>query len=72
MLCIVSLHLSSIYGTCIGHILQCLYPLQHTIVRHFFGSLMDDKNLIIEAQGVKALFVLKILNSIQPFFHQHC
>ena len=44
--------------------LQCLCPLQQIIVRHFFEPLMDDKNLIIEAQMVKALFVLQILDGI--------
>ena len=51
---------------------QCLNPLQQIIVHHFWGSLMDDKNLIIEAQGVKVLFVLQIHDSIQPLLHQHC
>ena len=45
--------------------LQCLYQLQKIIVHRFFGPLMDDKNLIIEAKLVKALFVLQILDSIQ-------
>ena len=38
----------------------------------FLGSLMDDKNLIIEAQVVKPLFVLQIPDSIEPLLHQHC
>ena len=37
----------------------------------FFGRLMDDKNLISETQVVKDLFVLEILNIIQPLLHQH-
>ena len=37
-----------------------------------FDSLMDDKNLIIRAEVVKALFVLQMLNSIQTLLHQHC
>ena len=40
---------------------KCLDPLQQIIVYHFFDPLMDDKSLIIEAQVVKALFVLQIL-----------
>ena len=54
------------------HMLQCLYPPQQIIIHHFFGPLMDDKNLITGAQAVKALFVLQILNSIQALLHQHC
>ena len=49
-----------------------LYPLQQIIVHHFFGHMMDGKNLITRAQAVKALFVLEILNSIQVLLHQHC
>ena len=52
--------------------LQSWYPLQQIIVRHFFGPLMDDESLISEAQVVKALFVLQILDSIQALLHQHC
>ena len=52
--------------------LQCLYPLQQIIVNHFFGPLMDDKNLIIAAQVVKALFPLQILENIQALPLQHC
>ena len=52
--------------------LQYLCPLQQIIVCHFFEPLMDDKNLIIEAQVVKALLVLQMLDSIQAFLHQHC
>ena len=44
--------------------LQCLYPLQQIIFHHFFGPLMDDKNLLIEPQLVKALFVLQILDNV--------
>ena len=55
-----------------GHMLQCLYPLQQIIVHHFFGPLMDDKNLIIGAHVAKALFVLQILDSTQALLHQHC
>ena len=51
--------------------LKCLYPLQQAIVHHFFGPLMDDKNLIIRAQVAEALFVLQILDSIQALLHQH-
>ena len=52
--------------------LQCLYPLQQIIVNHFFVPLMDDKNLIIAAQVVKALFPLQILENIQALPLQHC
>ena len=38
----------------------------------FFGPLMDHKNLIPEAQVLKALFVLQILNSIQALLHHLC
>ena len=38
----------------------------------FLGLLMDDKKLIIEAQAVKALFNLQMLDSIQALLHQHC
>ena len=38
----------------------------------FFGPLMDDKNLITEAQVALVLFVLKILDSTQALLHQHC
>ena len=72
MLCIVSFGLSFISGTCIGHTLQCLCPLQQIIAHHFCDPLMDDKNLIIEAQVVKALFALQILDSVQALLHQHC
>ena len=51
--------------------LKCLYPPQQIIVRHFV-SLMDDRNLIIQAQVVRALFVLQILNSIQALLYQDC
>ena len=44
--------------------LQCLYPLQQIIFHHVFGPLMDDKNLVIESQLVKALFVLQILDNV--------
>ena len=44
--------------------LQYLYPLQQIIFHHFFGPLMDDKNLAIEPQLVKAFFVLQILDSV--------
>ena len=54
------------------HMLQCLRPLQQMIGHHFFGPLMDDKNLIIGAQVVKALFALQILDSTQALLHQHC
>ena len=40
-----------------GHMLPGLYLLQQIIVHQFFDLLMDDKNLIIRAQVVKALFV---------------
>ena len=56
---IVSLRLSFIQGTCMGHMLQCLYPLQQIIVHHFLVPLKDDKNLIIGAEAVKALFFCK-------------
>ena len=49
--------------------LQC--PLQKIIVQHFFETLKDDKNLIIQAQLVRALFVLQILDSIEALLHQH-
>ena len=52
--------------------LQCLCQLQQTIVHHLFGHLMDDKNLIIEAQAAGVLFILQILNSTQELLHQHC
>ena len=42
------------------------------IVHHFGGPLMDDKNLTIQAQVVKALFALQILDSVQASLHQHC
>ena len=45
--------------------LQFLYPPKQIIVHYFFVSLMDDKNLIIYAHVVKALFLLQILDSIQ-------
>ena len=51
---------------------QYLYPLQQIIAHHFFVSLMDDKNLIIQAQVVKALIFLQIFDSIQVLLHQHC
>ena len=38
----------------------------------FFGPPKDDKNLIIEAQVVKVLFVLEILDSIKASSHQRC
>ena len=38
----------------------------------FFNPLMDDKNLIIEAQVAKGLFVLQILDSVQALLHQRC
>ena len=38
----------------------------------FLEPLMDGKNLITEAQAVKALFVLQILDSIQALLHQDC
>ena len=53
------------------HMLQCLYPLQQIIVQHIFGSLMDDKNLIIQAQVAKALFFMQIRDSTQALLHQH-
>ena len=34
--------------------------------------MMDDKNLIIQAHVVRALFALQILDSIQALLHQHC
>ena len=71
MLDMVSLYLSFIQGTYIQHMFQCLCPLQQ-IVHHFFVPLMDDKNLIIEAQVVRALFILQILNSTQALLRQHC
>ena len=37
---------------------------------NFSGSLMDDKNLIIEAHVVKALFVLQIRDTIPPLPRQ--
>ena len=55
MLDIVSLRLSFVLGICIGHMLQCLCPLQQIIVHHFFDSL-NGKNQIIQAQVVKVLF----------------
>ena len=38
----------------------------------FLEPLMNGKNLITEAQAVKALFVLQILDSIQALLHQDC
>ena len=38
----------------------------------FFEPLMDDKNLITQAQGAKVLFVLQILDSTQALLYQHC
>ena len=54
--------------------LQCLYPLQQMIARHFFVSLMDDNNLTIQAHVVNALFIffLQIRDSVQALLHQHC
>ena len=49
-----------------------LSPLQQILIHHIFDPLMDDKNLIIEGQAVKALFVLQILDSIQALLHQNC
>ena len=49
-----------------------LRPLQQILVHQFLHPLMDDKNLIIKAQMVKALFLLQILDSIQALLHQHC
>ena len=49
-----------------------MYPLQQIIIHHFFDPLMDNKNLINKVQVVKALFVLKILDSIQALLHHHC
>ena len=49
-----------------------LYPLQQIIIHHFLDPLMDRKNLLIGAQVVKTLFVLQILDSVQPLLHQHC
>ena len=49
-----------------------LDPLQQIIVHQFFYPLMDDKNLIIKAQMVKALLLLQILDSIQALLRQHC
>ena len=37
----------------------------------FFVAPKDDKNLVIQAQVAKALFVLQILDSIQALLHQH-
>ena len=51
--------------------LQHLYPLQKIIVHHFFEPLMDDKNLITQAQVARILFSLKIRDSIQTLLHQH-
>ena len=62
--------------------LQCLYQLQQIIVHHFFDSLLNDKNLITQAEMVKALFIififfffffffLQIRNSTQVLLHQH-
>ena len=72
MLRILSLRLSFIEVTCIGHMFQCLCPLQQRRVDHFFDPLMYDKNLITVTLAVKALFALQILDSIQPLLHQHC
>ena len=47
-------------------------PTATIIILHFFGPMIDDKNLIIEAQVVKALFVLQIRDSIQTSPHQRC
>ena len=52
--------------------LQCMYPLQQIIADHFFEPPKDDKNLLINAQVVKALFVLQIRDSIQALPHQRC
>ena len=49
--------------------LQCLYPLQQTIIHHFFDSLMDGKNQIIQAQVARALFSLQIRDTIQALSH---
>ena len=58
MLRIVFLCLSFSEGPCVVHMLPGLCPLQQIIIHHFLYPLMDDKNPIIEAQVVKALFVL--------------
>ena len=42
-----------------------LCPQQQIIIHHFFDPLMGDKNLIIQAKVVRALFVLQILDTIQ-------
>ena len=52
--------------------MQCLYPSQQIIAHHFFVSLMDDKNLIIQDQALKVKLFLQILNSIQALNNQHC
>ena len=49
-----------------------LHPLQQIIIHHFFDPQMDDKNLIIKAHMVKALFVLQILDSIQTNIFDVC
>ena len=51
--------------------LQCLYPLQQTTIHHFFDSLMDGKNQIIQAQVARALLFLQMRDSIQALPHQH-
>ena len=53
MLDIVSLRLSFVLGICIGHMLQCLCPLQQIIVHHSFDSLMDDKKFDNSGSGGK-------------------
>ena len=41
-------------------------------VHHFFYSLMDGKNQMIQAQVTRALFILQIRYSIQALPHQRC
>ena len=38
----------------------------------FFVTLMDDKNLITQAQVAKTLFFLQIRDIIQALFQQRC
>ena len=47
-------------------------PTVKIIVHHILVPLMDGKNLIIEAQVVKALIFLQIRDSTQALHRQHC
>ena len=68
----VSSNTSSVYCSYPTEFFTIYLFLMGYIVHHFGGPLMDDKNLTIQAQVVKALFALQILDSVQASLHQHC